>query len=155
MDTTFQDLAVVLESAFNNFYIAITQYERILVPGQYAAGACETPREHHEHHHQLQQTRLKPHTVQKFRFLVMDTNTASMAPPSEVPVPFLRRRGQRISPQAWDEQRLRLQKLYVDLDMTLPETMRAMENDYNFYARYGNHAALRCSQWGGLLTWSA
>ena len=72
-----------------------------------------------------------------------------MAPPSEVPVPLPRQRGQRISPQVWNEQRPRFQKLYVDLDMSLPETMKAMEDTHNFYARYENHAALSLE----VITW--
>lgn len=88
----------------------------------------------------------------------MDNNTGSMAPPSEVRVPLPRRRGQRISPQVWNEQRPRFQKLYEGLEMSLPETMKAMEDTYGFYARYGDPPALehrRWSQRGRVLTWTA
>lgn len=66
----------------------------------------------------------------------MDTNTASMAPPSGLPVPSPRRRMPTISAEVWKEQRPRFQKLYVDMDMSLPNAMKTMEDTYAFYARY-------------------
>ena len=47
-----------------------------------------------------------------------------------------RPRGQRISSETWMEQRPRFQRLYVDLDMSLQDTMRTMEEMYAFKARY-------------------
>lgn len=66
----------------------------------------------------------------------MATNTTSMAPPS-----LPRRRMQKISVQVWNEQRPRFQKYYVDLDMSLPNAMKAMEDTFAFYARYDEHLA--------------
>ncbi|MCJ1358792.1 MAG: hypothetical protein MMC33_008792 [Icmadophila ericetorum] len=63
-----------------------------------------------------------------------------LAPPvdpissASAPRPVANQQRKRMTPQEWAEQRPRIRSLYVDQDLSLPRTMKLMEETYEFHA---------------------
>ena len=53
---------------------------------------------------------------------------------ASTPRPVANQQRKRMTPQEWAEQRPRIRSLYIDQDLSLPRTMKLMEETYEFHA---------------------